>query len=70
MISLPSPHCIGATPHNLVWEFGYQPEQMKHLGLHDWISLYLLQDALTKNNEGAAVLFLVNVVEVMKQEPV
>ena len=70
MISLPLPHCVGATPHKLVWKFGYQPEKMKHLGLHDWISLYLLQDALQWFHEGAAVLFLVSMVEVVKQESV
>ncbi len=43
---------------------------MKHLSLHDWISLYLLQDALQWFHEGAPVLFLVNVVEVVKQESV
>jgi len=66
MISLPLLYCIDATLHKLVWKFGYQPEQVKHLGLHDWISLYLLQDALQWFHEGAAVLFLVNVVEVVK----
>ena len=49
---------------------GYRPEQVKHLSLHDWISLYLLQDALQWFHKGAPVLFLVNVVEVVKQESV
>jgi membrane-associated PAP2 superfamily phosphatase len=66
MISLPLPHCIGATPDKLVWKFCYQPEQMKHLGLHDWISHYLLQDALQWFHEGVAVLFFFDVVEVVK----